>query len=221
VSSASLPVTRPPRLVADERVVLSCVSWETYERLLTDDEERRVPRMTYDQGVLELVTPSTPHEEDALVFAHLVFIVAANLGIPIRSVGSTTFRRQDLERGFEPDASFYVQNEKRIRGQRDVDLTVDPPPDVVLEMEMSRSALDKLPLFASMGIPEVWRCDGQRVTIFILEQDRYRESSNSLALPVLTSDILTRFLAESRTALSPDWFQAVSDWARSQRQAST
>jgi Uma2 family endonuclease len=214
-------VTRPPRLVADERVVLSCVSWETYERLLTDDEERRVPRMTYDQGVLELVTPSTPHEEDALVFAHLVFIVAANLGIPIRSVGSTTFRRQDLERGFEPDASFYVQNEKRIRGQRDVDLTVDPPPDVVLEMEMSRSALDKLPLFASMGIPEVWRCDGQRVTILILEQDRYRESATSLAFPVLSSDILARFLAESRTALSPDWFQAVSDWARSQRQAST
>jgi Uma2 family endonuclease len=221
VSSASLPVTRPPRLVADERVVLSCVSWETYERLLTDDEERRVPRMTYDQGVLELVTPSTPHEEDAATITRIVDIVAANLGIPIRSVGSTTFRRQDLERGFEPDASFYVQNEKRIRGQRDVDLTVDPPPDVVLEMEMSRSALDKLPLFASMGIPEVWRCDGQRVTIFILEQDRYRESSNSLALPVLTSDILTRFLAESRTALSPDWFQAVSDWARSQRQAST
>jgi Uma2 family endonuclease len=219
VSSAS--VASPPRLVADERVVLSCVSWETYERLLTDDEERRVPRMTYDQGVLELVTPSTPHEEDALVFAHLVFIVAANLGIPIRSVGSTTFRRQDLERGFEPDASFYVQNEKRIRGQRDVDLTVDPPPDVVLEMEMSRSALDKLPLFASMGIPEVWRCDGQRVTILILEQDRYRESATSLAFPVLSSDILARFLAESRTALSPDWFQAVSDWARSQRQAST
>jgi Uma2 family endonuclease len=196
---------------------LPCVSWETYERLLTDDEERRVPRMTYDQGVLELVTPSTPHEEDALVFAHLIFIVAANLSIPIRSVGSTTFRRKDLERGFEPDASFYVQNEERIRGKRQIDLTVDPPPDIILEMEMSRSALDKLPLFASMGIPEVWRCDGQRVTILILEQNRYRESSNSLALPALTSEVLTRFLAESRTMLSPDWFEAVSEWARERR----
>jgi Uma2 family endonuclease len=196
---------------------LPCVSWETYERLLTDDEERRVPRMTYDQGVLELVTPSTPHEEDALVFAHLVFIVAANLSIPIRSVGSTTFRRKDLERGFEPDASFYVQNEEQIRGKRQIDLTVDPPPDIILEMEMSRSALDKLPLIASMGIPEVWRCDGQRVTILILEQNRYRESSNSLALPALTSEVLTRFLAESRTMLSPDWFEAVSEWARERR----
>jgi Uma2 family endonuclease len=221
VSSASLHVARPPRLVADERVVLPCVSWETYERLLADDEERRVPRMTYDQGVLELVTPSMPHEVDAATITRFVDIVAAVLGIPIRSVGSTTFRRKDLERGFEPDASFYVQSEPRVRNRREVDLTVDPPPDLVLEMEMSRSALDKLPLFASIGIPEVWRCDGQRVMILILEQDRYQESSNSLAFPVLTSDVLTRFLAESRTALSPDWFQAVSDWARGQRKTST
>jgi Uma2 family endonuclease len=177
--------------------------------------------MTYDQGVLELVTPSLPHEKDALTIARIVDIVTAIIGVPILSAGGTTYRRNDLERGFEPDASFYIQHEAQVRDRPEIDLTVDPPPDVVLEMEMSRSALDKLPLFASMGVPEVWRCDGQRVTILILEQDRYRESPSSLALPVLTSDVLTRFLAESRTALSPDWFQAVSDWARGQRQAST
>src|SRR5215203_1437045 len=215
VSSAS--VASPPRLVPDKRVVLPCVSWETYERLLADDEERRVPRMTYDQGVLELVTPSKPHEVDAATITRIVDIVAAVLGIPIQSTASTTFRRQDLERAFEADASFYIQNEPRVRNRREVDLTVDPPPDVVLEMEMSRSALDKLPLFASMGIPEVWRCDGQRVSIFILDQDGYRESSSSQSLPVLTSEDLTRFLAESRTMLSPDWFQAVSNWARERR----
>src|SRR5215216_1165250 len=220
MSSASLQIASPPRLVADERVVLSCVSWETYERLLADDEERRVPRMTYDQGVLELVTPSKPHEVDAATITRIVDIVAAVLGIPIQSTASTTFRRQDLERAFEADASFYVQNEPRVRNRREVDLTVDPPPDVVLEMEMSRSALDKLPLFASMGIPEVWRCDGQRVSIFILEEDGHRESPSSRALPVLTAEVLTRFLAESRTLLSPDWFQAVSDWARERQAAS-
>ena len=217
----SATVAHPPNIVADERVVLPCVSWETYERLLADDDERRVPRMTYDQGVLELVTPSMPHDEDAETITRIVDIVAATMGIPIRSVGSTTFRRRDLERGFEPDASFYVQNEDRIRGQREVDLSVDPPPDLILEMEMSRSALDKLPLFASMGIPEVWRCDGQRVTILLLEEDRYRQSPSSQALPALTSEVLTRFLADSRTMLSPDWFQAVSDWARGQRNASS
>lgn len=197
------------------------MAWETYERLLADDEGRRVPRMTYDQGVLELVTPSMPHEVDAATIARFVDIVAAILGFPIRSVGSTTFLRQDLERGFEPDASFYVQNEARIRGQRQVDLSVDPPPDLVLEMEMSRSALDKLALFASMGIPEVWRCDGERVTILVRDGSTYGESSASRALPVLTSDVLTRFLHESRTMLSPDWFQAVGDWAREQRAQAT
>jgi Uma2 family endonuclease len=217
MSSAS--VASPPRVEADDCVVLDCVSWETYERLLSDDEERRVPRMTYDRGVLELVTPSKPHEVDAAAITRIVDIVTAVLGIPIQSTASTTYRRHDLERGFEPDASFYIQNEPRVRDRREVDLTVDPPPDVVLEMEMSRSARDKLPLFASMSIPEVWRCDGQRVSIFILdrERNRYRESSQSLALSVLSSAVLTRFLVESRTTLSPDWFQAVSDWAREQR----
>src|SRR3954469_7122491 len=133
------PAARPLDVVADERVVLQRVSWETYERLLADDEERRGPRLNYDQGVLELVTPSMPHEEDADSIAQVVKIVSAVLGIPIRSVASTTFRRKDLQLGFEPDASFYVQNEPRIRGQREVDLAIDPPPDLVLEMEMSRS----------------------------------------------------------------------------------
>jgi Uma2 family endonuclease len=225
MSSASLhlQVASPPRVLADDRVVLPCVSWETYERLLADDEERRVPRMTYDQGVLELVTPSLPHEKDALTIARIVDIVAAIIGVPILSAGGTTYRRKDLERGFEPDASFYIQNETRVRNRREVDLTVDPPPDVVLEMEMSRSARDKLPLFVSMGISEVWRCDGERVSIFILDRERgsYRELSHSQALPVLTGEVVTRFLAESRTMLSPDRFRAVSDWAQGQRKSST
>ena len=173
--------------------------------------------MTYDQGVLELVTPSTPHEKAAQTLTLLVEIVAATLHTPSLNVGSTTYRRQDLQRGFEPDASFYVQNESLVRDRPFIDLNVDPPPDLVIEMEMSRSARDKLPLFASLGIPELWRSDGQRITILLLEQDQYHESSSSLALPVLTSDVLTRFLAESRIMTRPDWFEAVSAWAREQR----
>jgi len=138
-----------------------------------DDEERRVPRMTFDEGVLELVTPSLPHEKDALAITRIVDIVAAIIGVPILSAGGTTYRRKDLRRGFEPGASFYIQNESRVRDRPEINLAVDPPPDVVLEIEMSRSALDKLPLFASMGIPEVWRCDGQQVTVLILDQDHY------------------------------------------------
>jgi Uma2 family endonuclease len=211
------PVASPPGYAADACVIVPRVSWETYERLLSDDEGRRTPKMAYDRGVLELVTPSMPHSEDAQTIARMVDIVAAMLGIPVRSAGDTTYRRQDLESGFEPDASFYIQSEPLIRGRRQVDLSVDPPPDVVVEMELSRSALDKLPLFASMGIPEVWRCDGQRVTILLRDGETYCDVASSLALPVLTSDVLTRFLTESRTRLSPDWFRAVSQWAEDER----
>jgi Uma2 family endonuclease len=207
---------RPLDVVADERVVLDHVSWETYESLLDDDVERRVPRITYDQGAMELVTPSMPHEEDADTIAQMVKIVSAVAGISIRSVASTTFRRRDLQRGFEPDASFYIQNAPRIRGQREVDLAIDPPPDLVLEMEMSRSALNKLALFADMGIPEVWRCDGEDITILLLHEDEYRAASASFALPVLTGEVLSRFLTESRTLLSPEWFRMVSEWSRAQ-----
>jgi Uma2 family endonuclease len=213
-------VANPPTVAADNRVVLRHVSWDTYEQLLAADEDRSVPRMTYDHGVLELVTPSMPHEEDADNIGAIVRIVTAQLGIPIRSVRSTTFRREDLEQGFEPDASFYVQGEAKVRGRRQADLSVDPPPDIVLEMEVSRSALEKLTLFASMGVPEVWRCDGTRVTIFVLDGDRYNESATSRSLPALTSEVLSRFLADSRKMLSPDWFQMVSDWARERRNAS-
>jgi Uma2 family endonuclease len=132
-----------------------------------------------------------------------------------------TYRRADLQRGFEPDASFYIQNEPRVRGKHSITLAVDPPPNVVLEMEVSRSAINKLSLFASMGIPELWRCDGERVTILVRDGETYRESPASVAIPALTSEVLTRFLAESRTMLSPDWFQAVSGWAGEQHAPSS
>jgi Uma2 family endonuclease len=210
-------VASPPIAPSDRRIVLPHVSWETYERLLADDEERRVPRLTYDQGVLEIVSPSGPHEEDSFALAFLVEIVAAVLAVPVRSVGSMTYRRRDLQRGFEPDASFYVQHEAQLRGRREIDAAVDPPPDLVIETDVSRSSLDKLSLFAAIGVPEVWRCDGQRVLIYVLDVKTYRRSDASAVLPPLTSDVLTHFLIERRTQPSPTWFQAVSDWARAQR----
>jgi Uma2 family endonuclease len=209
-------VASPPRVAQDDCVVLDWVSWETYEALLADDEDRRVPRIAYDRGVMELVTPSLPHELDSATLTRLVDLIALTLHIPIVSAAATTYRRRDLERGFEPDASFFVQNEARIRGKREIDLSVDPPPDVVLEMEMSRSALDKLRLFASMGIPEVWRCDGERVRILLLAGEGYRESSQSAAIPALAAEVLTRFLILSRTMPSTEWGHAVIDWARGQ-----
>lgn len=210
-------VAGPSTTRAEERIVLAHVAWDTYERLLADDEGRRFPRFTYDRGVLEIMSPSPPHEEDALTLNLLIETVAAVIGVPIRRLGSTTYRRKDLERGFEPDASFYVRNEARMRVRRQVDLSVDPPPDLVLEMEVSRSVLDKLALLASMGVPEVWRSDGEQVAILVLTAGRYREATAGLAFPALTSEVVTRFLAQSRTMPSPNWFESVMMWAREQQ----
>jgi len=214
-------VAPPPSQVETQSsvVTLPRVTWDTYERLLADDEARQVPRMTFDRGVLELACPSLPHEKDAHALALLVEIVAAELEIPILGAGSTTFKRRDVERGFEPDGSFYVQHEGAIRGRREIDPTVDPPPDLVLEMALSRSAVDKLALFGAMSIPEVWRTDGQRVTVLVLDQGSYRTVERSAALPVLTTERLEHFLALRRELLSHEWFRAVGAWARAQRPA--
>jgi Uma2 family endonuclease len=159
------------------------------------------------------MSPSAEHERDSQLLVLLVEIVAAVLAIPVQNVGAMTYRRKRLRRGFEPDGSFYIRHEARMRGKQRVDPEVDPPPDLVIEMDVSRSSLDKLALFARLGVPEVWRCEAGRVQIYLLAGSAYEESAVSVALPQLTADVLTLFLAERRTRLSPDWFRVVSEWA--------
>lgn len=200
----------------DDRVVLRHVSWDSYQHLIADDEERQFPRMTYDRGLLELVSPSMGHEIDGGAIALLVNIVTATLGMPIRDVASATFSREDFRRGFEPDYSFYIQSEDRIRGQQEVNLSGDPPPDLVVEIELSRSEINKVEFFASFGVTEYWCCEEERVTIFVLDGGDHRESAACVAMPDLTNDVLTRLLIQHRTMLRPDWFHMVSDWANAQ-----
>lgn len=210
---ATATIAPPAHATADQAVTLTKVSWETYERLLADDAGRRRPLLTYDRGVLEIVSPSPEHDRDAETLKLVVTTVSTARSIPVVWFASTTFRRPDLERGFEADGSFYIEHEPRMRDRYEIDLLVDPPPDLVIETEVSRSAIDKLPLFAAMGIPEVWRSARGRLAIFVLENGAYREVATSHALPPLTADVLARFLAESRRLPSPEWFRLVSGWA--------
>ena len=129
-------------------------------------------------------------------------------------VGSTTYRRGDIGRGFEPDASFYIRNEERIRGKPGIDLSVDPPPDLVIEVDITSPSLDKFPIYAHLGVREVWRYDGARAFIFVLEDGAYAEAGESAALPSLASDVLTRFIEESASLESTHWIRMVREWAR-------
>lgn len=202
-----------------QRTVLDQVSWRTYESLLQDYINSSAPRFSYDRGVLEIVTLSTEHERANRTLALFVELVAGALAIPVSNVGSMTFKREDLQRGFEPDSSFYIQHEERIRGRIQIDPATDPPPDLVIEIDVSRSSLDKLAIYAQMGVLEVWRFDEGRFNIGTLVAGGYEESTTSRALPFLTSDVVVHWLAESHSRPRPDWMWAVVDWVRAQRAA--
>jgi Uma2 family endonuclease len=197
-----------------QRILLSNVSWATYERLLADHLDSSVPHFTYDRGLLEIVSPNPEHEKINRTLNLFVEVVAEELGLDTENLGSTTFRREDLKRGFEPDTCFYVQNEERIRGKTRLDLTVDPPPDLVVEIDITSPSLDKFPIYARIGVPEVWRYDGKKVTIFRLEGEYYAEASESSTLPIVSSEVLSSFVEDSKVLGRATWLRRVREWVR-------
>lgn len=198
----------------DNKIALYDVSWETYERLVSDMSDRSSPRLTYDRGRLEIMSPTEEHEELNRSLAALVEAVAEELEIDIRSLGSTTFRRQDLERGFEPDSCFYVQSLSKLESTRRVDLELDPPPDLVIEIDISHSSMEKLALYREMGVPEVWRHDGDSVTIHVLQERGYETPDASRAFPMLSATKLTELLETRRTQKRYEWLKSIRKWAR-------
>jgi Uma2 family endonuclease len=195
---------------------LKNISWETYERLLAEKEDQAGARLYYNNGTLEIKMPSVEHEEPNRTLAHLIELLAEELNLDLRRLGSTTFNREDLGKGFEPDSCFYIRNAPAIRGKKTLDLKQDPPPDIVIEVDITSDSLDKFPIFAGLRIPEVWRFDNGTVTIHTLQGNDYPKALHSLAFPMLTSEMATRFLAESETMRSPDWSRHVRTWVQSQ-----
>jgi len=200
-------LTRPE--VGERRIVLYDISWAAYEALLADHVDRSVPHFAYDKGVLEIVGPSFAHEKYNRALAQVVNAYAEEVGVNAREAGSTTFKREDWKRGFEADSSFYIRNEERMRGKTEVDPTVDPPPDLVIEVDVSSSSLNKLPIYAQFGVPEVWRYDGVRVAIYDLAVGGYVESLESLVLPGLSATELTRLLEENESSEPIVWLGAL------------
>jgi Uma2 family endonuclease len=179
---------------AEQRFVLSGVDWKAYVGLGDLLGERHV-RLTYDGRNLELMTLSSEHENNKKLLARFVETLTEELEIDIASYGSMTFRREDLERGMEPDECYWIANEPLVRGRTDLDLAVDPPPDLALEIEISRSALDRMAIHAKLRIPEVWCWDGETLRVNLLGRDgQYTQSPRSRAFPFLPLDVLAQFL---------------------------
>ena len=198
----------------EQKVILNGVSWETYQRLLAERGENSSPRFNYDRGTLEIMAPSFEHETLKDTIALLVELLAIERAIDFLGAGSTTFRREDLDKGFEPDACFYIQNAPRVRGKKEIDLFVDPSPDLVIEIDVTRSSLNKLGIYSGMAVPEVWLCVGGELTILKLELDRYVEHADSTTFPNVTAATLTKFVRSSQELERNAWVHRVREWAR-------
>jgi Uma2 family endonuclease len=198
-----------------DRVVLYNISWEQYERFLEDLGDRASARIAYDNGTLEIMTPLPEHEYFKEAISIAVEDAAEELEINYESYGSTTWRKQVTLAGAEPDNCFYFQNEAIVRGRLDLDLgRGDPPPDVVLEVDMTHKSLDRFPIYARLGVPELWCYDAGELKIFHLQDDRYTEAQVSLALPQLPIRELPQLIEAHRTEGRLALRRSVREWAR-------
>ena len=202
-------VVNPP----ERRVILNGVSWETYERLSAERGESGGTRFAYDGGTLEIMTTSFRHEKLKHTIDLLVELIANEMELPVQGGGSTTFKREDLAKGFEPDGCFYIQRVQKIRGLDQIDLQKDPPPDLVIEIDITTSSLNKFPIYSAIGVPEVWRYSGETLTIFKLQDKTYLEQRESSVLHGVTASLLTELVQGGPDIELHELIRRVHDWA--------
>jgi len=160
------------------------------------------------------MSPSAEHERYNLMIADLIGVLADVMNVEVAGLGAATFRREDLERGFEADSCFYVQNFERVRSKERVDLATDPPPDIVIVIEITNPSISKLALFAEFGVPEVWRYDGSRLEISQLRGSRYEASEESAAFPGVSATALTQLLQQGKALGRTGWLRTARVWAK-------
>ncbi|WP_446347061.1 Uma2 family endonuclease [Coleofasciculus sp. F4-SAH-05] len=204
--------------LAEQRTLLFNISWQTFKIMLTEMGSERLTRLAYNSGMVEIMTPLMAHENSNRFIEGLVIVLCEELGLEVKRTGSLTLTRDDLECGGEPDSSYYIENEFLVRDKQEIDLASDPPPDLVLEVEYSRSKVNKLQLYAAMGIPEFWRYNGSVLRIYRLESGEYLESSHSAVFfPVAVREI-PRFIQQSRNVGEITCTRNFRNWVKQQLQ---
>ena len=180
-------------------LVIHQVTWDEYEGLLDDLSERPNLRVSYDRGRLEIVSPTPEHEKYARFIDSVVRALADRLTLNVEMVGSATWKRRSLARGAEPDACYYVRNANRVIGKRQIDLESDPPPDIVVKIDVTNESLSKFPIYAALAVPEIWRYDGGTALFYELAGGTYRDISESRFFLGLSPAILAAALEQSKS----------------------
>jgi Uma2 family endonuclease len=191
VSAAPIASILPVSPVGEQRVVFRNITWQGYQQLLGIFGDRRSAMLTFDRGILEITMPLEEHEFSGRLIELFVRVLVVELGLKIKTMGSTTLDRSDLDRGAEPDNAYYIQNQPLVAGRK-VDLTTDPPPDLVVEIDITHSDINKPALYASMGVPELWRYDGQELHIYQLQNYEYVETDGSPTFPQVSKRVFEK-----------------------------
>ena len=213
VSAAPLVKQPVPQPIGEQRVVLRSLTWQGYLAVRQSLSPDRNTRLTYSQGTLEITMPLEIHEFSAWLIGRFIYILSSEFGMKLKTMGSTTLDREMLDRSSEPDAAYYIQNQPLVAG-RDVDLDKDPPPDLIVEVDITHTDIDKLRLYASMGVPEFWRYDGEVWRIYCLQHEHYIEAEMSPTFPKVPKIKLYEFLTVARLdEMEAD--RILREWVRS------
>ncbi len=210
------PIESPPVTQAggESRFLIDNIDWAGYKLLLQAFGDGG-PRMSYLDGMVELMSPGPIHEQYGHILGTMVTILTTELNIPAKAQGSTTFKRRNKKRGLEPDRCFYLASLELLRGQDLKTLKTLPPPDLVIEIEVTSPLLDKLEIYAGLGVPEIWRHNADGLTILCLGPDgHYLPSSQSRAFPFLPIDGFRRQLAAYDPDAETTWTRAYWTWVR-------
>ncbi|MBW4646079.1 MAG: Uma2 family endonuclease [Goleter apudmare HA4340-LM2] len=197
-----------------EMIHLSGISWQTYERLLVELSDRRL-RLTYNRGYLEIMSPSPEHERFKKVAGRFVETIAEELEIRIEPLGSTTLKRPELS-GAEPDECFYIRNIALVQGKKRLDLTQDPAPDLVVEIDVTSSSQSRLQVYADLGVAEVWIYNGVSLVVKQLQNDTYITCQTSQFFVNLPIPEIANFLQQAQTMDYLELVKLFRDWVRNQ-----
>ena len=202
---------RQIRVLAGQRVVLEDVNWQEFEAILEELGDRRNTRLAYSKGTLEIMAPLPEHEVSKEIIGDLVKILLEELDLDREGFGSTTYKRQDMQHGIEPDNSFYIQNHAVMRGRSRLDLSVDLPPDLAVSIDVtSKTQLDA---YQVLGVPELWCFENGQLKINVLQAGQYVSSQTSPTFPNLPLiEVTSRFVKQSKTERTSATLKAFRKW---------
>jgi Uma2 family endonuclease len=187
----------PSSLLGEKRVTLRGLTWQGYQQILHALPESRAAHLTYDHGILEISMPLESHEFACELIGLFVRILVGEMGMKLKSMRSTTLDREDLDRGAEPDNAYYIQNQAKVAGRK-VNLAEDPAPDLVVEVDITHTDIDKNRLYAAMGVPEFWSYNGLEWRIYQLQGNTYQERDHSPTFPGVEKEYLYNFLEQAQ-----------------------